>query len=310
MHPPRRRFLLAVVAALVAVGAVSAACAGCGGVSAGTSNGRIRVVAAENVWGDIAAQLGGEFISVHSLLSDPRQDPHTVESSPHDAALVAAARLVVVNGAGYDDFADRLLSVGGSGTRSVLTVADAVGATGSDVNPHLWYSPSYVQQAARAIAAELRAVDPAHAASYNRNLAKFLAAYQPYPQLLAEIKTRYAGAPISYTERVPGYLVAAAGLRLATPASFAQSVEDGNDPSPAENAAMDAALTDGKIRLLFYNNQVTSPTTSRVRSLAVQQHIPVVGVSETIPTEQPSFQAWQIAQARAALAALGGFDGR
>jgi zinc/manganese transport system substrate-binding protein len=306
MYPPMRRPLLAVAAAV----AVLILSAGCGGTSAVTSDGRIRVVAAENVWGDIAAQIGGDQVSVHSLISDPRQDPHAVESSPHDAALVAAARLVVVNGVGYDDFATKLLSVGGSDKRAVLTVADAVGARGDNVNPHLWYDPSYVQQAARAIAGELRHADPTHANTFSQNLTRFLAAYQPYSQVLAQIKSHFPGAPISYTERVPGYLVAAAGLRLATPASFAQAIEDGNDPSPGDNAAMDAALTGHQVRLLFYNNQVTSPTTSHVRSLALEQHIPVIGVSETIPTDQPTFQAWQITQARAVLAALGGSDGQ
>ena len=291
-----------LAAALLLGGAV----AGCGASSTSAGPGTLTVVAAENVWGDIAGQIGGANVSVTSIITDPNADPHTYESNPSDAAAVTTAPLVIENGAGYDDFIDKLLSTSPSTTRDVLNLATIVGVHGSNPNPHLWYSPLYVTAVARAIEKHLAAHDFTHASLYAASLQTFLRAYQPYIDTLNSIRSRYAGAPIAYTERVPGYLVEAAGLRLATPASFAQAIEEGNDPSPADAAAMDTAVSTRQVKVLLYNSQVTSPTTQKVRDLAMSAGVPVVGVAETIPAGEPSMQKWQIDQARAILAALGG----
>ncbi|MGH7722794.1 MAG: metal ABC transporter solute-binding protein, Zn/Mn family [Candidatus Dormibacteria bacterium] len=280
--------------------------AGCGTAPPALAPGTVAVVAAENVWGDIARQIGGAHVSVTSIITDPSADPHTYETNARDAAAISGASFVIENGAGYDDFVDRLLSTTPNSARDVVTVATMVGSNGTNPNPHFWYSPSDVAAAARGIESHLAGRDPTDAASFRANLQTFLAAYQPYSDTLAMIRARHAGAPIAYTERVPGYLVQAAGLRLATPASFAQAIEDGNDPSPSDAAAMDRAMTARLVRLLLYNSQVTSPATQRVRDLAAASGVPVVGVAETIPAGERNFQTWQIAQARAILAALGG----
>jgi zinc/manganese transport system substrate-binding protein len=302
VRPVRAASSAARLLACAAVAAVTAA--GCG-ASSPSSGGKLAVVAAENPWGDIVSQIGGSHVAVTSIISDPNADPHSYETDPRDASAVTAATLVVENGAGYDDFIDKLLSASPGSGRDVLNLADAVGA-GTSPNPHLWYSPDYVTRAAQAIEAHLASHDAAHAGVFQANLQTFLASYQPYIDTLATIRSRYAGRPIAYTERVPGYLVQAAGLRLATPASFAQAIEDGNDPSPGDTAAMDAAVSQRTVALLLYNAQVTSPVTKHVRDLASAAGVPVVGVAETIPAGDPTFQRWQIDQARAILAALGG----
>ncbi len=295
---------LRLASAALAAGALLA---GCGSASSppAAAGGRLAVVAAENFWGDIARQIGGAQVSVTSIITDPNADPHSYETDPRDAAAINNAALVIENGAGYDDFIDKLLSTNPNTGRDVLSIARTVGA-GGNPNPHLWYNPDYVTAAAHAIETHLASHDQAHAADFQANLQTFLAAYQPYVDTLATIRARHAGTPIAYTERVPGYLVEKAMLRLATPASFAQSIEDGNDPSPADTAAMDDAMTHRLVKVLLYNAQVTSPTTQKVRDLATANGIPVVGVAETIPAGQPTFQAWQLHQALAILAALGG----
>ncbi len=161
-------------------------------------------------------------------------------------------------------------------------------------------------EAARLIETHLARHDAADAGTFQANLTTFLAAYQPYVDTLATIRSKYAGSPIAYTERVPGYLVQKAGLVLATPATFAQSIEDGNDPSPADTVAIDTAVSQRLVKVLLYNSQVTSPVTQHVKDLATGARVPVVGVAETIPAGEPNFQKWQIDQARAILAALGG----
>lgn len=266
----------------------------------------VPVVAGENFWGDITRQIGGEHVQVTSILTDPNADPHSYETDPKDAAAISSASLVVLNGLGYDDFASKLLAASPKAGRVVLSVDKAAGVGGGNPNPHLWYSPTYVTSAARAISAQLTTSDPADATTFAANLRTFLGSYQSYTDTLAQIKAKYSGAPIAFTERVPGYFVEAAGLRLATPASFAQSVEDGNDPSPADTSVMDSAVQKKTVKVLFYNGQVTSPTTQKVQDLARASGVPVVGVTETIPAGEKDFQTWQTDQAKSVLRALGG----
>ncbi|HXL61310.1 MAG TPA: zinc ABC transporter substrate-binding protein, partial [Mycobacterium sp.] len=149
-------------------------------------------------------------------------------------------------------------------------------------------------------------LDPADASAFTANAKTFTDSLAPVTAGIDNIKAKYPGAPVGYTERVPGYLVDAAGLKLATPASFAQSIEDGNDPSVADNSAMDAALTGKTIRVLLYNGQVTSPATDAVKQLAQSAGVPVVGVTETLPPTDKNFQAWQLRQINEITTALGG----
>jgi zinc/manganese transport system substrate-binding protein len=291
----------AVLAALAFAGPAVGACS----ASTTAKDGRIHLVAGENFWGNIAQQIGGDHVDVTSIITDPNTDPHEYESSPTDAAAVARASIVIENGVGYDDFLSRLLSAAG-GRHTVLSVATIVGVGGNNPNPHLWYDPTYVLEASAAIEKQLAASDPADADTFAANLTIFTRAYQPYLDTISTIKSKYAGTAISYTERVPGYLVAAAGLRLGTPASFSQAVEDGTDPTPADTATFDADIAQKKVKALLYNAQVTDEQTAKIKAAATAAGVPIVGVTETIPAGEPTFQAWQIAQAKALLAALGG----
>lgn len=288
-----------ILAALVA--ATLGAC----GAGAGPSSGAITVVAAENVWGDITAQIGGSHVRVTSLITDPNADPHIYESSPQDAAAVQEAQLVIENGAGYDDFMDNLLGAAGGSSRQVLNVEHIVGVTGSNPNPHLWYGPQFVTTMAQTIERTLASLDHGDSTAFAANLAAFDTSYARYAQVIGEISSRHPQARVAYTERVAGYLVQAAGMVLVSPPGFAQSIEDGNDPAPGDVAAMDTALSTRQASVLLYNAQVTSPATVSVLALAQSSHIPVVGVDETLPAGT-TFVAWQVAQASAILAALGG----
>ncbi|MDT4926710.1 MAG: zinc/manganese transport system substrate-binding protein [Pseudonocardiales bacterium] len=286
--------VLAVTAALLA------ACSS----GAGSTGGKLGVVAGENFWGDIAAQIGGSQVKVTSIITDPNTDPHEFESNVQDAAAIQDAKVVIINGAGYDDFMAKLIAAGGSTNHSDITVADLVGAT-SDSNPHLWYNPDYVTKAAQAIESEFAKQRPNDAKTFRANLATFLKGEQQVRDVIAQIKAKYAGTKVSYTEPVPGYLVDAAGLVLGTPASFTRALEDGRDPSPADSAAFENALKSHTVQVLLYNNQVTDSETTRLKALATSGGVPVVGVSETLPPNE-DFQTWQASQARALLAALGG----
>ena len=304
-----RTHRLVTVAVVVILSTLSMAFAGCSSHSSSRPSApaerSVDVVAAENFWGDITKQIGGNNVHVTSVISDPSADPHLYESDARTAAAISKAQLVVVNGLGYDNFMAKLLSASPNPNRKVLTAADVMQISGPDANPHIWYDIAKVPDVASAIAAQLGALDPADATAFTANAKKFSDSLAPINAAIANVKAKYSGAPVGYTERVPGYLVDAAGLKLATPASFAQSIEDGNDPSPADNAAMDTAVRTKAIKVLLYNSQVTSPATDAVKTLAQQSGVPIVGVTETMPPSDANFQAWQLRQVNELTSALG-----
>lgn len=297
---PRARLIIAAgaIVGLIFI-IIGAALLTSSGIAAGS---KLSVVAAENPWGNIAAQIGGRRVHVTSILNDPNADPHLYESDAKDAEAVAGASIIIRNGLGYDDFIDKLMAASGQPGVRVVT-AQAFAPPGPDPNPHLWYSPTVVPQMASAIEQALAAVDPGHTQIYMHNLLTFTRSLEPLDATIVQIKDNYAGTPVAYTERVPGYLLQEAGLTVVTPPGYAASIEDGTEPSPQDFATMQQLITSHAIRVLLYNVQTTSATTAQLKSLAQSNHIPVVGVSETMPPGD-TYQSWQLAQVRALQSAL------
>jgi zinc/manganese transport system substrate-binding protein len=268
------------------------------------ANGGLKVVAAENFWGNIASQIGGSHVQVTSIITNPNADPHLYESNAQNAEVVSTANVVIVNGVGYDEFMNKLLSVSKNNNRQVLTVASVLNIAGKDPNPHLWYDIPLVSKVADQIAASFEAKDSAHELDYQHNLYKFNQSLQPLINTINQIKKQYSGQPVAYTERVPGYLLKDAGLSVKTPTGFASAIEDGTDPSPADNEAMDNLMRDRAIKVLLYNSQTTSTVTQAVRNLATKAGIPVIGVTETLPAQYSTYQSWQQGQLNEILNAL------
>lgn len=263
----------------------------------------VRVVAAENVYGDIAAQIGGARINVSSILTDPNADPHLYEPGTRNGLAVAQAKLVIQNGLGYDAFMTRLETAAPSKSRIVVTIADALRIHGRDANPHLWYDVPKLTVIAGAITVGLERADPKGRATYRAGLKRFLTRCAALQAEVHQLRARFGGSPVAYTEPVPGYLLAAAHLRNLAPSAFTRAIEDGTEPTPSAVAAMTTLVTRRKVDVLLYNNQAASPITARIRSAAIAHHVPVVGVSETLPPHL-TFQQWQLEQARALASAL------
>jgi len=289
--------------ALSAVVAAGGAALALTGSTTAPGSGRVRVVAAENFYGAIARQIGGGRVQVRSILSDPNADPHLFEPGTANGLAVADASVVIQNGVGYDAFMGRLEAAAPSPGRIVVTIADALDVHGADANPHLWYDVPKLGHIGAAIAAALERADPSGRGAYRRGLARFDRSLGPLRREVALIRARFGGAPVAYTEPVPGYLLAAAGLRVVTPPAFARAIEDGTEPTPESVAAMASLLFGRRVRVLLYNSQAVSPITQRMRSEARAAGIPVIGVRETQPAGV-SFQGWQLGQARALARAL------
>jgi zinc/manganese transport system substrate-binding protein len=266
-----------------------------GGPSPAGTAAPIAVLGTENFYADLLAQIGGARVSATSLLNDPNADPHAFESSTQDAVIVADARLVIVNGLGYDAFMDKLLAASPSSDRTVINVQARLGlADGS--NAHIWYDPATMPAVAAAVTKALDAIDPANAFYFDARKALYLASLQPIAAKIATMKSQFSGTPVAFTEPVAGYLAEAIGLQVLTPEGFQKSIEDGTDPAPADVAGESDLLTGKKVKVLIYNSQVTSPITTQMHDLAVANGIPVVGVAETIPGAYSDYVSWQLGQ--------------
>lgn len=315
MHRTRTPSAVVTAGAALVLLAACASGPGGGGGSTGPSSASspstgtgttIGVVAGENFWGSIAEQIGGDRVTVTSIITDPDADPHEYETSATDAAALAGASLVIENGIGYDDFMSKLLAAQPRPDRAVLSVQKVLHVTGAEANPHIWYDTARIPVVAHAIEQQLATISPDDAAAFAANEKTFVAALQPVEDVIRTIKAKYAGAKIAYTERVPGYLTTAAGLKLGMPPGFTEAVEQGDEPSPADNLAFQNAIKDKTVTVLLYNGQVTDDETTKIKQLAKDAGVPVVGVTETIPPSDQDYQSWQLRQAKEILAALGG----
>lgn len=256
-----------------------------------TNSAKLNVVAAENFWGSLVKQVGGNKVNVFSVVSDPNADPHEYEVNSQDALKVAKANYVIINGVGYDSWANKLLSANPNSARKVLNVGQLLNKSAGD-NPHIWYNPAYVNRTIKQMEEDLSRLDPQNKtyfeANYN-NLTKQLATYQ---DRIKAIKRSYANVKVAATEDIFAYLAQAAGLDLVSPPAFTEAVAEGNDPPADSLVKFEQQLNSGEIRALVYNEQTVTPLTESIKSLAAQNDVPVVGVTETIQPPGLSFEAW------------------
>ena len=283
------------------------AVAGCGpasGLAAHAKKGQILAVGAESEYSDVISQVGGRYVSTTAVMDKPSTDPHTFESSPSVAQAVGSAELVVQNGLGYDDFMQKIEQATSKPKRETIDVQHVLNLPGSIPNPHLWYQPSTMPAVADAIAGDLSAIQPAHAAYFRQNVARFTQSLVAWNQALGTLRSAFPNAPVATTEPVADYLLQAAGLNILTPWAFQADVMNGVDPSPQDTTFVKGLLTGHKVKAFVYNQQVTDSLTKSMLALAQQNHIPVVGVYETMPTPGYNYQKWMQAEVQALHKAL------
>jgi zinc/manganese transport system substrate-binding protein len=273
------------------------ACAGTNTTTGTTGSGskQLQVVAGENFWGSIATQLGGSHVSVTSIVSDPNADPHEYSSNAQDAREFAQANYVILNGAGYDSWAQKLLDANPVEGRKVLIVAQLLGKHEGD-NPHFWYDPTYVEEVANQITKDYQSLDPTDSAYFRQQRAVFENSLSEYHKRIAEIKVKFAGQKVGATESIFVYEANALGLNLISPPAFMNAVSEGNDPSASSVVEFEQQIRQKQIAVLIYNVQTITNITTAMKQLAMQENIPTVGISETIQPANASFQQWQDSQ--------------
>ena len=268
--------------------------------------GKVQVVAAENFWGSIAAQVGGDHAQVTSIIVNPDTDPHSYEATPGDARLIARAQYVIVNGAGYDAWAPKLIGANPVSGRTVLTVADLFGKREGD-NPHMWYSPAYVDQMIDRIAADLGRIDPKDIAYFQQQAEQYkTVSLKEYHDTINLIHGKYAGTKVGATESIFSYLADGTGLDLITPGTYLKAISEGADPSAADKAAVENEIATKSIKVFVFNSQNSTPDIQGLVDKATAKGIPVVKITETLTPSTATFQDWQTSQLKDLLRALGG----
>ncbi|MFD5543587.1 metal ABC transporter solute-binding protein, Zn/Mn family [Streptomyces sp. NPDC127079] len=301
-RPTARIALVTATAALTAVTATACSTSSshttdAAATGSGSGSGKtIQVVAAENFWGSIASQLGGSHVKVSSIISNPDTDPHDYEPTAADARTVAGAQYTIVNGIGYDAWADKLLAANPGSGRTQLKVGDLVGIRPGG-NPHRWYSPDNVHQVIEKITADYKKIDPADAAYFDQQKKTFeTKTLAGYDKLIADIKAKYAGTPIGASESIVTPLSDGLGLKMLTPETFLDAMSEGSDPTAKDKATIDQQIKNKKIKIYVYNSQNSTPDVQAQVKEAKAQGIPVATVTETLSPAGASFQQWQTTQ--------------
>jgi zinc/manganese transport system substrate-binding protein len=263
----------------------------------------LRIVAAENFYGGVAQQIAGASAKVTSILTNPNQDPHEFTSNAGTAKAVADADIVIYSGISYDPWMDKLLAAHGKPARVVIKVADLIGAKDGD-NPHIWYDPKTMPALAVRLVDALAKLNPSGTAAYQQQLDHFHTEMQPLLDKIAALKAITAGLKVTATEPVFGYMSDAIGFSMLN-YDFQVKVMNDAEPTASQTAAFEKSLTSHEAKIVFYNSQVTDPTTDRIQQIAKAAHIPVIGVTETQPPDQKSYVDWMMHQLDAVAAVFG-----
>jgi zinc/manganese transport system substrate-binding protein len=255
----------------------------------------IQIVAAENVWGSIASQIGGEHARVTSIISNPNTDPHTYEPTTADARALAGAQFVIENAVGYDPWVPKLLAAD-QGHPTVLSVGELVGVAEGG-NPHRWYNPADVQHVIAQMVTDFQRIDPSDRAYFTTQATKFnTVALKPYNDLTAAIKAKYRGTPVGASESIFAMLAPALGLNLITPPTFLKAISEGTDVSAADKETIDNLIKTHEIKIYVYNSQNVTPDVQAQLSEVKAEHIPYTTITETLALASTTYQAWQIRQ--------------
>ncbi|RBY86913.1 metal ABC transporter solute-binding protein, Zn/Mn family [Blastococcus sp. TF02A-26] len=290
----------------------------------------VDVVVSVGQWGDVVESLGGDCASVTTVISSTAVDPHDFEPTTGDIAAFEEADLVVLNGADYDHWAaDAAANVDPAPV--VLDLAEVAGLETEEhaeqegeehteeegeehaeeeghghggVNPHIWHSPDFVQQAADAVTAELSALSPDAADHFADRATAWEEELAPYLAEIESLRAAAAGRTYAATESVFDYMARDIGLTDVTPEGYREAASNESDPAPGDVAEFGSALSGGGVDVLVYNTQTEGGVPEQLRGSAEDAGVPVVEVTESVPDDDGSFVDWQLTQLRALSDAL------
>lgn len=247
----------------------------------------VKIVAAENFYGQIAEQIGGKQVQVTSILKNPQQDPHLFSSTPSTAKAIAEANIIIYNGLDYDPWINNLIKNNQANVQYQINVGDLLQKKTGE-NPHIWYDPHTMLVLAKALHDKLQKLSPSNQGEFDQNLANFEKNYQQLFQQMNAFRKQFANIPVIATEPVFNDMAKALGLEMFGQ-GFQLSIMNDTEPSVSDTKKFEDLLTQHQVKVLIYNNQTADPITERMKNIAQQAGIPIVGVTETEPENQNYF---------------------
>lgn len=265
-------------------------------------DGQIAIVAAENFYGEVAEAVGGSYVQVTSLLTNPDADPHDYEPTPEASKAIDGAKVVIFNGIGYDEWAQKLIDASGDApNKTVIRVgSDVMGHQEGD-NEHVWYNPETMTKYADYLAEQLGKIDPAHKDDFTKQADAYKQTLAPFTEEVQALK-QASPVPVAVSEPVFDYMAEALNLQI-TDDKFEMAAEEETDPAPTDVAKLQDDIKGKKIKMFVNNIQATSQTVQNIVDLAKDNGIPVIEVTETLPSGK-NYVQWmtdQLDQIKAAL---------
>jgi zinc/manganese transport system substrate-binding protein len=264
------------------------------------SNLVINVVAAENFWGSLVSQIGGNHTNVLSIVSNPNTDPHEYQANDSDAIAIKNAQYVIINDVGYDQWAAQLVAADGDTNQTILNIGDSLGVyvTGGIVtgNPHLWYNPTYVNETVAWMLHNLTTIAPSLAGYFTANYDNLTASLAALYSRATQIKNQFQGTEVASTESIFVYLANATHLDLVSPPAFMEAIAANVDPPDASVVQFECQLESGNVKVLVYNLQTVTPITTTMKAIAAEHNVTTMFVTETIQPPGVSFQTWMLGE--------------
>ena len=287
-----KRLLAGMRVALLAIFAV--ACGSNGAAKQSSSNGsKIQVVASLDFYGEVAKAVGGNKVSVQSIINNPAVDPHDYEPTTKVGKSVASADLVVASGIGYDGWMDKVVKSADK-SKNYLRVADDLMNKKEGDNEHIWYDPRTMPKLANTLADKFAKKDPADKATFKANAKKYIASLDDLNTLINKLKSKVNGQLVDVSEPVFGYALDYLGYKVNDD-HFSKSTEDGTDYSAKDIHGIETDIKEKKIAFFVNNIQASSKTVNQLVKLAEQNNVPVLKVTETLPKGK-NYRTWMTSQ--------------
>lgn len=276
------------IAALASVGMLASVAACGSGQSTSEKNGTIEVAASVNQWGTVAKALGGDNVNVTSIINSTNVDAHDYEPTTSDIAKLQKARVIIVNGAGYDAWAVKAAQT----ANATIVNAAEVGGVNDGENPHVWFSADVRKAVAQAITEAYEQADAAKKNDFDKMNDQWTAEENNVESKIAEVKQKTDGLTYAATESVASYLAEDMGLTDATPSGYARATANESEPTPTDIKQFTDALKAGEIKLLVVNTQEESELTDKITDAAKSVEVPMVELTEQMPEQYDSLTAW------------------
>lgn len=251
----------------------------------------ITVVASINQWGTLAKELGGDLVEVNSIIHPTNVEAHDYEPTTADVNRLHNATVAIVNGADYDPWA---IKGAANGKATVVNAAEAGGKKDGD-NPHVWFSANVRAKTADAITAAYRKAMPAKASEFSKLNKAWQAKETELEDRIAKNEEATKGMTYGATESVAHYLADDLGMIDRTPTGYAQATANESEPTPGDITQFTNALNHKRISMLILNPQEANATTRQITDAAKKADVPIIEISEQMPSNYNSLLDWMSA---------------